>query len=110
MERRPDNPLFEHIKNKDREYTSGLEAQARMLAMKDPLKYLKHQAIGSSYMNCSYDLTVGIDPEGDGIKSKLLLYNIRDYDIPDDDLTPSELELLTRVYGSDWRSKIDLLE
>jgi hypothetical protein len=92
----------------NQKYKTGLENQIRQLAIQDPIKYMKYQGIGESLMNCSYDITVqGFDLEGDIITAKHLLYTVRDYILDDIDLAPSEIDVLIRVYGTNWRSKIE---
>lgn len=105
-----DNPNFAHEKQKNTDYINGLEYQVLQMRIKHPEKYIKAQSIGNSYMNCSYELKNGIDEEGDRVTSQLLLYQIRDYILSDEDLATSEIELLARVYGVNWRDKIDDLE
>jgi hypothetical protein len=100
--------LFAKEKQEYQQYVNGLENQVFQLAMRDPKKYKKYQEIGSSYMGCSYDLKVGVDEEVDQINAKRLLYNIRDYNL-ENDLIKEEIDLLIRVYGDDWKSKIDNL-
>ena len=104
FEKKPDNPMFDEVRKQNQQYINGLEQQVIQLAMKDPRKYMKHQAIGDSFMNCSYDLTVGIDDEGDNIKANQLLCTVRDYNMDDNELSLIELGLLNRVYGNNWRS------
>ena len=89
-----ENPNFEDEKQKNQNYISGLEYQVSQMRLKHPEKYLKAQSIGNSYMNCSYDLKNGIDEDGDKVNSQLLLYQIRDYDIQDEDISKPEIELL----------------
>lgn len=103
------NPMFDEERKKHQAYVSGLEQQVLQVALRDPMKYMKHQSIGASYMSCSYNLQPGIDEEGDRIKAYKLLYTVRDYEITDDDLSKGEIELLNRIYGNDWRRKIDEL-
>ena len=105
-----ENPNFIAEKRQNQAYLNGLEYQVLQMRIKHPEKYMKAQSIGGSYMNCSYDLKNGIDEEGDRITSQLLLYQIRDYLIPNEDLAKSEIDLLVRIYGADWREKIDILE
>ena len=109
FEKKPDNPMFEHVKKQEQEYISGLEQQVLQVALRDPQKYMKYQGIGNSLMNCSYTLEAGIDSEGDKIKARLLLHQIRDYAYDDDELLKEELEMLQRVYGEYWRDEIDNL-
>lgn len=109
-QKREDNPLFDAEKLKNQHYINGLEYQVQQVRLRYPEKYTKYQAIGDSYMKCEYNLTSGIDNEGDTITSRHLLYTIRDYDIPDTELGSEELILLKRVYGEQWRAEIGKLE
>lgn len=106
----PNNPMFEKERQKHQEYTNGLEQQVREIAKRDPKKYLKYQGIGASHMNCSYNLTIGVDDEADVYNAQRLLYNIRDYYLEDQDLADAEKNLLVRVYGDKWRDIINELK
>lgn len=107
-EKKPDNPLFSHEKQKQKEYVDTLQAQVDFLRAKDPSKYHKYQSIGESLMDCTYDPVSGIDNEGDCINAQKILYMIRDYGL-EDDLSKEELHLIVRVYGEKWRDRIDEL-
>lgn len=96
----PDNPLFSEEKKKHQDYIDGLQQQVEMLKAKDPMKYMKYQAIGNSLMNCTYDPNIGDDDEGDIIKARELMNLFRDYDITD--FSKKEIELLRKVYGEKW--------
>ena len=91
-----DNPNFEHEKKKDKEYDNYLQNQVRELALKDPLKYLKHQSIGESYMNLSYELEEGVDNEGDLLKYRELKYLLENNYIENEDLSVEEKNLLNK--------------
>lgn len=80
-----------------------MEQQIEHLKKTCPEKYEKFQKIGESYMNMKYELSSGVDWEGDPIKANLLLQQIRDYNLIDD-LVDEEIKLLERVYGKDWKS------
>lgn len=103
---KPDNPLFAEEKKRQNDYIDGLQQQVEYLKMKDPLKYQKYQSIGESLMDCTYEPTSGIDMEGDLMTAQKLLYTVRDYGL-EDDLSVEERNLLDRVYGTNWREKMD---
>lgn len=109
-EKRPDNPMFDAERERNRQYDNGLEEQVRQVMLRYPEKYAKYQEIGKSYMNCSYDLEAGVDMDGDITQAQLLLYSVRDYILDDSELGKEELKLLIRIYGDNWREKIDELE
>jgi hypothetical protein len=94
----------EEIKNK--QYITGLEEQVECLKRQNPEKYVKAQLIGDSIMTCEYDLSVGVDHEGELIRAKELLNLVGYYSLSDSDLSLLELDLLHRVYGDDWKSKL----
>lgn len=104
-EKKPDNPLFAEEKKRQQDYVDSLQQQVDFLKLKDPAKYQKYQAIGDSLMTCTYEPTQGIDEEGDIINARKLIYTVRDYGL--DDLSNEELNLLLRVYGIEWKKKME---
>lgn len=86
--------------------SDSLKQQVEYMRIRFPEKYMKHQAIGESIMSCSFETVAGVDDEGDLIKAKSLIYAVRDYDM-EDDLSSEELNLLLRVYGVEWRKKME---
>jgi hypothetical protein len=83
----------------------GLEQQIEDMKRLYPDKYRKQQSIGDSYMGLPYNVESGQDREGDIFVARKLLSTIRDYGFSESDLTRDELDLLTRVYGSEWRQQ-----
>lgn len=84
-------------------YLSGLEKQVEQYKQMNPEKYHKAQSIGESYMNCKYDMEIGEDYEGDLYHVNRLFNIIKSYNLQDEDLSTSELQLLNKKYGQNWR-------
>lgn len=91
---------------KHQSYIDSLQQQVEYLKATSPEKYKKYQAIGDSLMACTYEPVSGDDDEGDKIKALTLLNTVKDYNI-EDDLSETELNLLVKVYGVNWRKLLE---
>ena len=80
-----------------------MEYQVEQLRQQNPEKYRLAQAMGEELMSYEYTLDVGNDQEGERIRAKTLLNDIIYYSINDTELSSLELELLTKVYGDNWK-------
>jgi hypothetical protein len=93
--------------------SSDIQKSVDKLIKEDPSRYKLAQNFGEFLMDTPFSNTDTYkisqdDIRGEKIRASMLMNNIRQYGLTHEDLTDSELQLLRKIYGTNWNELLNV--